>query len=80
MKTLQIIYYALMREQRGLSEETLESAATTVNELYTELQQKYPFTLSRDVLKVAVNDEFCDWQAPLKSGDCVVFIPPVAGG
>jgi molybdopterin synthase sulfur carrier subunit len=29
---------------------------------------------------VAVNTEFSDWHAPLKAGDTVVFIPPVAGG
>jgi len=27
-----------------------------------------------------VNDEFCDWETPLRDGDLVVFIPPVAGG
>jgi molybdopterin converting factor small subunit len=31
-------------------------------------------------LKVAVNDEFRDWDAVLADGDRVVFIPPVAGG
>jgi molybdopterin converting factor small subunit len=31
-------------------------------------------------LKVAVNSEFSDWSRPLKAGDAVVFIPPVAGG
>jgi molybdopterin converting factor small subunit len=31
-------------------------------------------------LKVAVNDEFRDWDTPLAAGDRVVFIPPVAGG
>jgi molybdopterin converting factor small subunit len=32
------------------------------------------------VLRVAINSEFGDWTAPLKDGDAVVFIPPVAGG
>jgi molybdopterin converting factor small subunit len=32
------------------------------------------------MLRVAVNDEFCEWSAPLQPGDRVVFIPPVAGG
>ena len=27
-----------------------------------------------------VNDEFGDWSQPLKDGDTVVFLPPVAGG
>jgi molybdopterin converting factor small subunit len=31
-------------------------------------------------VKVAINDEFADWQHKLQDGDTVVFIPPVAGG
>ena len=27
-----------------------------------------------------VNDEFAAWDHPLRTGDRVVFIPPVAGG
>jgi molybdopterin-guanine dinucleotide biosynthesis protein A/molybdopterin converting factor small subunit len=77
---LKIQYYALMREQAGRSEETLETSASTPAGLYEELVARYGFTLSRDQLKVAVNSEFSDWSRPLKVGDAVVFIPPVAGG
>ncbi|HTV94848.1 MAG TPA: NTP transferase domain-containing protein [Steroidobacteraceae bacterium] len=77
---LKIQYYALMREQAGRSEETLESAAPTPADLYAELTARYGFTLSRDQLKVAVNSEFADWSRPLAAGDAIVFIPPVAGG
>ena len=52
----------------------------TAAELYAELQQRHPFQLAPAQLKVAVNSEFGDWQTPLKHGDTVVFIPPVAGG
>jgi molybdopterin-guanine dinucleotide biosynthesis protein A/molybdopterin converting factor small subunit len=77
---LTIRYYALMREQAGRSEETLETSALTPTDLYEELIARYGFTLSRDQLKVAVNSEFSDWSRKLKVGDAVVFIPPVAGG
>jgi molybdenum cofactor guanylyltransferase len=77
---LKIQYYALMREQAGRSEETLETQAPTPADLYEELTARYGFTLSREQLKVAVNSEFCDWSQMLSSGDAVVFIPPVAGG
>jgi molybdopterin-guanine dinucleotide biosynthesis protein A len=77
---LKIQYYALMREQAGRSEETLETAASTPADLYTELQARYGFSLSREQLKVAVNSEFAPWSRPLAAGDAVVFIPPVAGG
>jgi molybdopterin converting factor small subunit len=32
------------------------------------------------MLRVAINAEFGEWSQPLKAGDAVVFIPPVAGG
>src|SRR5580704_10896687 len=79
-KQLTVQYFALLREQTGRREEALASAAGTPLELYQELRQRYPFTLGSDVLRVAVNSEFADWTTPLRSGDTVVFIPPVAGG
>jgi molybdopterin-guanine dinucleotide biosynthesis protein A len=78
--TLRVQYYALFREQAGRSEETLETVATTPEELYRELQARYPFQLAQSQLKVAVNTDFRDWTSRLASGDTVVFIPPVAGG
>jgi molybdopterin-guanine dinucleotide biosynthesis protein A len=77
---LKIQYYALMREQAGRSEETVETAAATPADLFAELTARHGFTLPRERLKVAVNSEFCDWSRALAAGDAVVFIPPVAGG
>lgn len=77
---LKIQYYALMREQAGRSEETVDTAAVTPADLYGELVARYGFTLAREQLKVAVNSEFSEWSRRLAAGDAVVFIPPVAGG
>lgn len=77
---VKIQYYALMREQAGRSEETLQTSAATPADLYTELAERYGFTLPREQLKVAVNSEFSDWSRKLGANDAVVFIPPVAGG
>ena len=77
---LRIQYFALMREQAGRSEETLETSAATPADLYSELRLRHRFTLPREQLKVAVNGEFAAWSRPLTAGDAVVFIPPVAGG
>lgn len=77
---LKIQYYALMREQAGRSEETVETKAGNPADLYAELVARYGFTLPREQLKVAVNSEFSDWSRKLAAGDAVVFIPPVAGG
>lgn len=79
-RTLRIQYYAILREQAGRNEETLDTTAATPAELYAELRQRHPFQLAASQLKVALNSEFSDWQTPLRHGDTVVFIPPVAGG
>jgi molybdopterin-guanine dinucleotide biosynthesis protein A len=77
---LKVQYYALLREQAGRSEEMLDTTAATPVELYLELQARHHFQLNQQQLKVAVNSSFADWHTVLKSGDTVVFIPPVAGG
>jgi molybdopterin-guanine dinucleotide biosynthesis protein A len=77
---LKIQYFALMREQSGRSEETVETLASTPADLYAELRARHGFTLPQEQLKVAVNSEFAAWSRRLAAGDAVVFIPPVAGG
>jgi molybdopterin-guanine dinucleotide biosynthesis protein A len=77
---LTVQYYALMREQAGRSNEALLTRAATPAALYTELAARYPFTLTHEQLKVAVNGEFSDWSRLLRANDAIVFIPPVAGG
>ena len=57
-----------------------QTQARTPRELYEELRRRRGLTLAPEFLRVAVNDEFGDWHAPLADGDTVVFLPPVAGG
>ena len=80
MLTLHVQYFAILREQRGLSQETLATSATTPVQLYTELQNRHRFSLPGDRIRAAVNDAFVDSGTALRDGDRVVFIPPVAGG
>jgi len=80
MITLHVQYFAILREQRGLTQEKLTTAAATPTALYDELRARYAFTLPADCVRAAVNDEFVAATAPLREGDRVVFIPPVAGG
>lgn len=79
-KTIYIQYFAILREQRGVSEETFTTNLKTAQELYAQIDSLYNFSLSPDVVRVAINNEFCPWETPIKSGDKIVFIPPVAGG
>jgi len=79
-KHITVQYYALLREQAGRREEKIVTRAATAAQLYAELARRYPFTLTAELLRVAINTEFREWPAPLADGDAVVFIPPVAGG
>lgn len=79
-RRIRVQFYALLREQAGRSEQTLETRARSPRELYEELRALHRFTLAPEMLRVAVNAEFGDWSQPLADGDAVVFIPPVAGG
>ena len=79
MKTVRIDYFAVLREHAGKETEQRATSAGTAGDLFAELSQEYSFPELSSV-KVAVNDEFSDWDAELTEGDSVVFIPPVAGG
>ena len=77
---INITYFAILQDERGLPSESLETSAANPAELYAELKDLHSLSLTKCRLKVAVNDEFADWDSPLNEGDNVVFIPPVAGG
>lgn len=80
MISLNVQYFAILREQRGVSQEKLTTVAATPAALYEELRARHNFTLPADRIRAAVNDAFVDSTAPLRDGDRIVFIPPVAGG
>ncbi len=79
-KKVIIEYYALLREERKCDSEERVTLAITSEELYRELQTEYGFSLNIPMLRVAVNDTFCEWSQKIKTGDRIVFIPPVSGG
>ncbi len=79
-RTVHVQYFAVLRERAGTSSESLRTDAVTPAELYEELRMKHDLGLPRSLLRVAVNEDFCDWEQPLQDGDRVVFVPPVAGG
>lgn len=79
-RPLTVQYFALLREQAGRSQETLASRARNAGELYQELCTLRGLSLLPAQLRVAVNEEFSDWERALEAGDRVAFLPPVAGG
>lgn len=79
-RPIRVQYYAILREERGCRDETVDTDAATTRDLYEQLKQEHAFSLDIAQLKVVVNEEFSDWDTQLNADDEVVFIPPVAGG
>ncbi|MFL5786281.1 MAG: MoaD/ThiS family protein [Bacteriovoracaceae bacterium] len=80
MKSINVKYFALLRDEAGVNEETLTVPCETYGELYEHLKVIHQFSLPLEMIQVAVDDEFSGINLPLKDGVRVVFIPPVAGG
>ncbi len=80
MKKIHISYFASLREERGLAQETLQTTAKTALDLYKELCRRHSFSLPSDIVRVAVNDAFHSLAVRLRNNDKVIFVPPVAGG
>lgn len=73
-------YFALFRELAGCDKEFVVTDAANASALYEEIRERHAIDLEVGRLKVAINDEFADWDTALADGDRIVFIPPVAGG
>ncbi|MBX9668499.1 MAG: MoaD/ThiS family protein [Candidatus Obscuribacterales bacterium] len=79
-KTVHIKYFALLREERGLAAESIDTEADDLAQLYDEVRARYSFSLPVDRMAVAVNDEFANWSDRVEDQAVIVFVPPVAGG
>ena len=79
MTRIRIEYFAILRELVGKSDEEVQTEACTAGELFDEIAIRYTFP-QMEQMKVAINEEFGDWDTVLSEGDSIVFIPPVAGG
>jgi molybdopterin converting factor subunit 1 len=79
--SITVRYFALLRDLAGKSEERLEvESGAAASQLYRQLAERYAFPLALRDVRIAINDEFAPSEQPLRDGDRLVFIPPVAGG
>lgn len=81
---MQVLYFAWVRERIGLPRETVETSAQTVMDLVTELrarEARYDLAFSDlSALRVAVDQQLTDFDAPLDGVREVAFFPPMTGG
>lgn len=81
---IDVLYFAWVRERIGLPRESIETAAPTVAALVEELkarEDRYAAAFADlSAIRVAVDQELTDIDAPLTGAREVAFFPPMTGG
>lgn len=81
---MDVLYFAWVRERIGHPKDKVETGAETVRDLVNELrerEERYAAAFADlDALRVAVDQELTDFDAPLKGAREVAFFPPMTGG
>ncbi|MEO0751466.1 MAG: molybdopterin converting factor subunit 1 [Pseudomonadota bacterium] len=81
---MDVLYFAWVRERIGRPKDQIQTNATTVMELVEELRARevrYEAAFADiSALRVAVDQELTEFDAPLKDAREVAFFPPMTGG
>lgn len=81
---MEILYFAWVRERIGVPRETITTNAATVSDLVQELiakEERYAAAFADiSALRVALDQDLSDFDAPLKGVREVAFFPPMTGG
>jgi len=81
---IDVLYFAWVRERIGLPREVVETSAQTVAELITELrarEARYDMAFADTAaLRVALDQELGEFDAPLHGVREIAFFPPMTGG
>ena len=81
---IDVLYFAWVRERIGLPREQVETSAATVADLVEELRsrkERYAAAFADlSALRVAIDQELTEFDAPLAGAREVAFFPPMTGG
>ncbi|MBK0326431.1 molybdopterin converting factor subunit 1 [Rhodobacteraceae bacterium F11138] len=81
---MDVLYFAWVRERIGVPRESVETQADTVAGLVEELrgrEERYAVAFSDlSALRVALDQELAEFDAPLDGVREVAFFPPMTGG
>ncbi|MQQ08719.1 molybdopterin converting factor subunit 1 [Epibacterium sp. SM1979] len=81
---MDVLYFAWVRERIGLPREKVETTAATVMDLVQELkarEERYEAAFADiSALRVALDQELSEFDAPLAGVREVAFFPPMTGG
>jgi molybdopterin synthase sulfur carrier subunit len=81
---IDVLYFAWVRERIGLPRERVDTTAPTVRALIAELmarEERYQAAFADlTSLRVALDQDLSDFDAPLAGVREVAFFPPMTGG
>lgn len=81
---MNVVYFAWVRERIGLPQETITTDAATVADMVEELksrEDRYAAAFADlSALRVALDQELAEFDAPLAGVSEVAFFPPMTGG
>ncbi|AQS49387.1 MULTISPECIES: molybdopterin converting factor subunit 1 [Thioclava] len=81
---IDVLYFAWVRERIGLPREKVETEAKTVADLVEELKAREPRYEAAfadiSALRVALDQDLAEFDAPLEGVREVAFFPPMTGG
>ena len=81
---IDVLYFAWVRERIGLPRERIETDAATVADLVAELtarEERYAAAFADPAsIRVALDQDLADFDAPLDGVREVAFFPPMTGG
>ena len=81
---IDVVYFAWVRERIGIARERVDTKAATVSGLVDELrarEDRYAAAFEDvSALRVAIDQELAEFDAPLAGVREVAFIPPMTGG
>lgn len=81
---MKILYFSWLRERIGVPFDEVETQALNVSDLVAELvarEERYALAFSDiSAIRVALDQELSEFDAPLKGVREVAFFPPMTGG
>jgi molybdopterin converting factor subunit 1 len=79
---VRVLFFGRLREMTGCAEDWAEMPPSArVEDVFAHYVRRVPAVAGfRASLAASVNEEYAAWNAALKDGDEVAFLPPVSGG
>ena len=82
--TVQVLYFAWLRERIGTGREEVETSAATLSDLVAELRTRAPryeaAFADMTAVRAALDQELVPLDTPLGDAREVAFFPPMTGG